>query len=127
MKLHAAFGFLLLSTVAAAAQTIPAPTEEVVIYAPYVIKVTKSGMHPSAPVQTVSISRQVSYHDLDLAKDEDVGKLEGRVRLVANVVCKDIRQRYPETTIADQDECARIAAHNALTEVEAIVDAVRRR
>lgn len=124
MKVHFVLALFLAQTIAAAAQPAAQPAEEVMVFAPFVIKDTTSGpLH--ARVRTITVSRTVSYQDLDLTKDDEVAKLESRIRTAAKDVCMQLRGRYPGSTVDNYLECKRNATADALMEVDLIVDTIR--
>ena len=101
------------------------PTEEVTVFAPYVVKKTVTRAPRSLPVTTINMSRGISYHGLDLTSDTDVATLEARVTQAAADVCKELDRRYSGASVDDDKNCAKNAADNALAEVRTVVAAVR--
>jgi UrcA family protein len=66
-----------------------------------------------------SISRPVSFSDLDLTSDEDYLELKARVRATAEELCATLDDRVPQLrgdTSADR-ECVRTATRNAMRDV----------
>jgi len=128
MKLQIAFASaVLLLGGLAIAQPESQPSEEVIIFAPHVVQKSVTGSI-RAPVMMVTISRNVSYHDLDLKTEADVTTLEGRVRQAAQDICHELDRQYPPTIyvpISKVKNCATDAANNGLMQVKAIVTAVR--
>ena len=128
MKFHFSCALIVAASVAGpvAAQTAAEPTENVTVFAPYVVK------KDSAPsgVQAVTISREVSYHDLDLTKDGDVAALEKRVNQAAKDICGELDSRFSVGTqvwkqTRQDRECVKNASGSALVEARAVVAAVR--
>jgi UrcA family protein len=104
------------------------PTEEVTVFAPYVVTKTVSKKPKSIPVTTINMSRGISYHGLDLTSDADVATLESRVKQAADDICNELDKRYSRGNFArvDQDkDCAKNAADSALTEIRLVVAAAR--
>jgi UrcA family protein len=109
----------------AAAQQAAQPSEEVTIFAPYLIQKIVTGP-TGAPAMMVTNSRNVSYHDLDLKTDADVATLEGRVRQAAQDICQELDQRYsPQIYVRISKHCAIDAANVGLTQLKALVAAIR--
>ena len=66
-----------------------------------------------------SISRPVSFSDLDLTSDEDYLELKDRVRATAQELCATLDDRVPQLrgdASADR-ECVRTATRNAMRDV----------
>ena len=91
------------------------PNQQFTVDGPYTIQ-----QNTSSDVAKISISRGVSYADLDLSNSADVDAFKGRVREAAWDVCKQIDSRYPASA-SDLNECITTAAHDALQEVRVIV------
>lgn len=111
----------------AVAQPAGLPTEEITVYAPYIVQKASSGPI-RAPVTTVTMSRHVSYKELDLKTESGVEALEARVRQAADEICQELDHRYPKTIyvpISQDKNCAKNAAENGLVQVKAVVAAVR--
>src|SRR5690349_19607234 len=120
MKLRIVFtcAAMLLSGLTdwAAAQQAGEPSEEVTIFAPYLVQKIVTGP-TGAPAMLVTSSRNVSYHDLDLKTDADVVILEGRIRQAAQDICHELDQRYsPQIYVRISKGCATDAANTGLTQ-----------
>jgi len=94
-------GFVSASSPAVAQSPSSEASEEVIIRAPYVVRrepVTRAGA-PSgfSNPEVISLSRTVSYADLDLSKASGIAELEMRVRNTAKEVCQELSRRYPRT------------------------------
>ena len=66
-----------------------------------------------------TLSRPVSFADLDLVKDEDFLELHARVQDAAREMCYELDARFPQLrgdSSADR-ECIRKATHNAMQAV----------
>jgi UrcA family protein len=66
-----------------------------------------------------TLSRPVSFSDLDLTRDEDYLELKSRVRITAENLCAELDDRVPQLrgdTSADR-ECVRTATRNAMHDV----------
>ena len=119
---------VLLSAMACPAVAQPAPTEEVTVFAPYVVKKTVTKPLRSIPVTTVNVSRGISYHGLDLTSDTDVATLEARVKQTADDVCNELDRRFSKSvynSVDDDKNCAKNAYDNAMSEVRTVVAAAR--
>jgi len=97
----------LLSGVAA--QAAPMPGEQVIVH---------------SRGQGMSVSREVSYADLDLTKPEDVERLKERTNRAAVQVCRELDHRNPWSMtdlFGAHMPCVRHAQQQALAQVPGIV------
>lgn len=120
--------FLSSVTFPVVAQSAAEPAEEVTVFAPYVVKKTVTRQVRSIPVTTINMSRAISYHGMDLTSDSEVAALEARVKQAAEDVCNELDKRYPKSAyipVAEDKDCAKNAAENAMAEVRIVVAAVR--
>lgn len=117
----AAAAFLLAAPLHA--QESALPTEEVTIYAPYLVHKVQTGTIRS-PALSVTLFQRVSYHDLNLAQDNDAKELRQRIHDAAGSICKELDRRYPPeiyAPIGSTRNCARDAEKDALVHAEAII------
>jgi UrcA family protein len=100
-----------------------APADETVIVHPYHDPVEKRQLLGRVdgeinPVE-LSISRPVSFSDLDLSREADTRELRDRIHDTATDLCAELDARAPELR-GDRDadrECVRNATRNAMREV----------
>lgn len=123
---HFASAVLLFALVSAPAVSQPAsePSEDVTVFAPYVVKKE----HGPKNAQVITVSRKVNYHDLDLAKPADVTVLEQRVKQSAKDVCAELDRQYTSsdwTRIKEERFCARDVSATGLAEVRMLAAAAR--
>ena len=127
LQLAAAMVFLAGSVPALAQE----PSETVTVFAPYVVKKveTQHGIGNRPTITTISVSRNVSYHDLDLTADVGETTLAGRVRQAAQDACRELARRFPAKIyipVAGEDKnCAKNAETEAMMQVRAVVEASR--
>jgi len=98
------------------------PTEEITITAPRVIH-EQVGRSPStgAAIERISLTRQVSYADLDLTKPAGAAELEKRVGDTAKEACKQLDSLYP---LAPKDPtCIDKATDGGMKQAKAAIDA----
>ena len=108
-------GLALVGAVMAAEQ----PTE-ITITASAETKVVVGRSAYGTPIEEVTLTRRVSYADLDLSKTAGAAELEKRVNQTAKDACKELDNRYPfEPKMAD--ECMRSATKMAMDQVHAAV------
>jgi UrcA family protein len=96
-------GFVSASSPAVAQATSPSSeaNEQVIIQAPYVVR-REPLPRDGAPTdfrnpELISLSRGVSYADLDLSRASGAAELETRVRNAAKEVCQELNRQYPRT------------------------------
>jgi UrcA family protein len=79
-----------------------------------------------APVEQITVTRRVSYADLDLASKSGADALEKRVNETAKSSCEDLDKHYPlETSTAG--DCTNAAIKLAMVQVREAVSAAERR
>ena len=98
--------------------------EEITIVAPRVVKRKIVGRTPiGAPIEVVTLSRPVSYGDLDLATEEGRATLRKRIEDTAKKTCKELDVMYPESMyppIPAEQHCVENAISEAMA-VQALV------
>jgi UrcA family protein len=79
---------------------------------------------PWQSADRVELSAQVKAADLNLAHSRDVAILQRRVENAAQLVCKQIGERYPwlvdSSDQADKAACVRGAVDNAMTQIKVV-------
>ena len=111
------------------AQAAPAsPDEQVTVVqdTPYTVRqqVIERGNMSKMEVRQTSVSRGVSYSDLDLSKDSDVSILRDRARTAAMDVCRQADQRAGSLInrpLHPSPNCVTTAKQQALADVNKIV------
>ena len=92
---------LLIASGPALAMDHPAKAglhERVKVTAPYTVHERVASRWLSddmLPLTVISVSRPVSYADLDLARTADAMRLRHRVRVAAKQVCAELTRRFP--------------------------------
>jgi UrcA family protein len=81
--------------------------------------ITVRSVGPSAVVLE-TLSRPVSYADLDLILHADVLELQNRVRRMAKAICDRLHDTHPFTS-PQGDACVQQAVKDALTQVQSAV------
>lgn len=119
---------LLLLPAAVSAQPADSqPSEQVTVFAPFVVRENISGP-PHARVLTASASQAVNYHDLDLSTADGGTMLELRVKQAAENVCKMLDRRYPRSTYIPMSttiQCTKDAEAGGLAQARAVIAAAR--
>jgi UrcA family protein len=116
-----AAGTLALAFAASAsAQPYTGPTETVIVRAPqYGPQRSEIG----APIENVSLSREVRFDDLDLRTSWGAQALRDRVRRTALDLCQQIENRY--VTMDDGPPCYRTAYEDAMAQAEEAIRSTR--
>lgn len=119
-------GGMLMASLPVVAQ----PLEEITVVAPYRAehKVVGRSSSTGAPVELISLTRHVSYADLDLTKAIDVTVLENRVKAIAKDSCKELEKMYPELThpaVPSDQNCVKTATDDGMKQVKAAAAAAR--
>jgi UrcA family protein len=133
----AAAGALLCGLVSASPAIAQAPSseasEEVIVRAPYVVRrepLARGGAPSSfSNPELISLSRGVTYADLDLSQAQGVAELETRVRTTARDVCQELNSRYPRTGgqyVYANTDCVKKATDDGMEAVRQIAAAASR-
>jgi UrcA family protein len=130
LKSVAALSVLAAATLPAFAQDAVSDegTENVTVFAPYVVKKVQSGGRAKDRVSTVSVSRQVSYSDLDLTTSGGRDQLETRVKQMARDVCGELDRRFPKQVfipVGENRNCVRDTTAEAMLQVKGVEDAAK--
>ena len=126
LKFTAALAVLSATTLPLFAQD--AASENVTVFSPYVVKKSTTGIGKNR-VTKVTVSRAVSFADLNLASDDGRAALESRVQQVAGDVCKELDRRYPPATYfpeLDTKACVKDAIAVAMIQVRDVEKAAQR-
>ncbi len=101
--------------------------EEITVTAPRQVHQTYVvGRSPTtgAPIEVTTISRAVSYADLDLAKPSGAAKLRNRIDDTAKDLCKELDKLYP---MEPKDRvCAKKADDGAMEQADKAIAAAGR-
>ena len=106
------------------------PSEEVIVTAPRYRFREENGSGPRSldlPPEKVSLSKVVSYRDLDLTTWDGAGRLRDRVVRAAHHVCAQLRNAYPFEQISTSNRCYRDAVDNALVRADEAIATARQR
>lgn len=103
--------------------------EKITVYAPYVV--TRKIMNPmmsktsSTGIEVISVSRSVSFSDLNLSQPPDQITLNNRVHQAAQDACSEIEKRFPATEYrpAPNQDCVGNATREAMIIVKDLEDA----
>jgi UrcA family protein len=104
------------------------PSEEVIVTAPRLRFREENGSGPRSldlPPEKVSLSKAVSYRDLDLTTWDGADRLRARVVRAAHHVCAQLRDAYPFEQISTSNRCYRDAVDNALIRADEAIATAR--
>ena len=117
LKFTAALAVLSATTLPLLAQDTA--SENVTVFSPYVVKKSTTGIGKNR-VTKVTVSRAVSFADLNLASDDGRAALESRVQQVAGDVCKELDRRYPGQSFDEDKNCVQEAIDEAMVSVRGV-------
>lgn len=118
----AAVSVACLGFATAGTPALSQPMEEITVTAPRVIHEQVDRSHATgAPVERITLTRQVSYGDLDLAKTADAQELKTRVADMAKKACKQLDSLYP--LLPKDPECVRKATDSGMEQADAAIAA----
>jgi UrcA family protein len=78
--------------------------------------------YTGAPIELVTLTRRVSYADLDLTTQSGAAELEKRVNETAQAACKQLDDLYPLTAPGGQS-CVKGAVEDAMEQARAAIAA----
>ncbi len=110
---------------------VPEPTQEIIVVAPEVVqrKTVGRATATGAPIEVISISRRVSYADLNLSKHEDTDELKKRIAETAKAACKQLDTLYPEALyppMPSEQNCVKTATDEAQAVAATIIAAANK-
>ena len=119
------------STAFAQAGGASSASEQVIIHAPEIIRRNLPRNGPGTPPgllnpEIISLSRAVSYADLNLAKASDVTELETRVKDTARDICQELDRQFPKTGgqyVRANVDCVKKAVDDGLQVVKQVTAA----
>jgi UrcA family protein len=103
--------------------------EAVTVMAPYTLRETVATPRltdDGLPVEVISVSRPVSYADLDLARTADAIRFRHRVRMAAKDVCAELNRRFPPQAFMptpNSQNCVGVTTRRALLAANRAIDA----
>ena len=114
----------IAATTTSAAETVI--REIVVVEAPIKVSHQRRADDPVMRTETVELSREVSFSDLDLTKHADVQTLRDRVRETARQSCETLKDLFPmpPTGPSEVDKCVERALQDAEDGIEAAIASV---
>ena len=103
------------------------PSEEVIVTAPRLrFREEGSGRRSmDLPPEKVSLSKVVSYSDLDLTTWDGADRLRARVDRAAHRVCAQLRDAYPFEQLSTGTRCYREAVQNGMVRANEAISSAR--
>jgi UrcA family protein len=103
------------------------PSEEVTVTAPRLrFREEGSGRRSmDLPPEKASLSKVVSFHDLDLTTWDGADRLRGRVERAAYRVCAQLRDAYPFEQLSTGTRCYRDAVQNGMVRANEAISTAR--
>ena len=107
----------LLAASSAIAQGIP--NENVTVVAPYITHETQTnlGVGNRGIYDVNSLTKEVSYADLDLSKSSDDDRFIQRINDTAKGACAELKAKYPDpphAPVTDDNQCMKQATDQAM-------------
>jgi UrcA family protein len=99
-------------------------SNEVTVEAARTVRQTER-TYTGTPVELISLTRRVSYSDLDLTSHAGATELEKRVNDTAKAACKQLDTLYPLTSPGG-DPCVKNAVTDAMKQAHAAIDAAEK-
>jgi UrcA family protein len=78
--------------------------------------------YSGVPIEVISLTRRVSYADLDLTTQSGAAELEKRVNETAQAACKELDTLYP-LTAAGGPACVKSTVDESMVQVRAAISA----
>ena len=90
-------------------------TEEIIVRSPIERNAERIPIGSSVTTETIELNRYVSFADLDLAKYEDVEKLDTRINAIAKESCQKLSEMFPldRSDLTEINRCMKKAIASA--------------
>ena len=111
--------------VVASGPALAQETAQVTIQAERTAKVVGRS-YTGVPIELVTLTRRVSYADLDLSTHTGATELEKRVSDTAKDACKQLDTLYPLTASAGGPSCVKKATDDAMVQAHAAIAAAEK-
>jgi UrcA family protein len=99
--------------------------EQITVVAPYITHETQSvlGAGNKGVYDTNTLTKEVSYSDLDLSKSSDDDRFIQRINDTAKESCAELKAKYPDPTHAPvgNDDCVKAAAGQAMIVADSLI------
>lgn len=95
---------------------------ELVVVAPRLVRHEVGRTSSGSPVELISLSRRVSYADLDLKVHANVIELDKRIENIAKEACEQLATLFPLSESSTED-CVDDAIDGAMAQARAAIEA----
>ena len=116
--------------VAQAASASPEAIEQIIVHGPYIVRrePLKRSKYGFMNQELISVSRAVSYEDLDLSKESGATELKKRISDTAKDVCKELNTEFPKSNlyVYENTDCVMSATKDAMTVANQVIAAVKK-
>ncbi len=102
------------------------PITEVTVSADRITRLPESRTNSGFPMEVITLTRQVSYADLDLVSASGAAMLQTRVKETARAACDQLDKTYPLTRM-DNSNCNKMTTDAALIQARAAISAAAAR
>jgi UrcA family protein len=102
------------------------PNENVTVVAPYITHETQTnlGVGNRGIYDVNSLTKEVSYADLDLSKSSDDDRFFQRINDTAKEACAELKAKYPDpphAPVTDDNQCMKQATDQAMLVANALI------
>lgn len=112
------FGAILLGVGPSAMGQTPSSEHEVKVEASKVVSMRHNGVGTNIPYETVQLSRQVNFSDLNLTSESGRSELHRRISMAATTICEQLERLRPRGSIRhgkmDRAACVEGAVSQAM-------------
>lgn len=129
LKFHLAIIAITAAASAPAGAQVGSQTAQVTVQASHNVHRRQIGMSETGiPLEEISLSRHVSYADLDLTSAQGLDELDKRIETTAKEACQQLKTLYPlEQWETDNAACVADAVHGAKEQLHAALVAAKER
>jgi len=109
---------VLLGALAASSAAM-AQNEQVIVTAPYITHDSKTVLGPSnkGVYDTNTLTKEVTYSDLDLSKPSDADRFIQRINDTAKDSCAELKAKFPDpphAPVGNENDCVKTATDQAM-------------
>ncbi len=124
-------GGLMVFTNCAVAQGASSMNEQVIVVAPYIThetQTTMSGARNKGVYDVHTLTKNVSYADLDLSKSAGANEFAQRINDTAKESCDKLKAQFrdpPHAPVTTDQECVKRASDQAMVVANLLIDGAR--
>lgn len=117
---------IVIGLAIASGPAIAQEVKEVIVEAPRAVVRKVERTNTGAPVEILTLTRRVSYADLDLSKSADAATLETRINDTAKDSCTQLDKMIPLLGRSDDGDCVKKAVDGAMVQAKAAIAAAQK-